>query len=91
MKDDLWQDEWALVKEEGEMSETKEIYEQLKEVKWMEWCSDVLTKEKRHLSVFKGYKASAPIFLKKRIWILTNLGALYISGFGFSPISAPFT
>ena len=36
----------ALVKEEGEISDTEEVYEQFKEVKWMEWCSDVLTKKK---------------------------------------------
>ncbi|XP_038992944.1 protein CHROMATIN REMODELING 5-like [Hibiscus syriacus] len=31
-----------LVKEEGEMSDNEEVYDQFKEVKWMEWCEDVM-------------------------------------------------
>uniref|UniRef100_A0A5B6ZCF4 Protein CHROMATIN REMODELING 5 n=1 Tax=Davidia involucrata TaxID=16924 RepID=A0A5B6ZCF4_DAVIN len=38
-----------LVKEEGEMSDTEEVYEQFKEVKWKEWCEDVLVDEERTL------------------------------------------
>ncbi|XVF69552.1 hypothetical protein PTKIN_Ptkin11bG0090800 [Pterospermum kingtungense] len=34
-----------LVKEEGEMSDNEEVYEQFKEVKWMEWCEDVMIGE----------------------------------------------
>lgn len=34
-----------LVKEEGEMSDNEEVYEQFKEVKWMEWCEDVMADE----------------------------------------------
>ncbi|KAG4167786.1 hypothetical protein ERO13_A13G217600v2 [Gossypium hirsutum] len=34
-----------LVKEEGEMSDNEEVYEQFKEVKWMEWCEDVMIDE----------------------------------------------
>ncbi|CAH8375085.1 unnamed protein product [Eruca vesicaria subsp. sativa] len=34
-----------LVKEEGEMSDDEEVYEQFKEQKWMEWCEDVLAVE----------------------------------------------
>lgn len=34
-----------LVKEEGEMSDDEEVYEQFKEQKWMEWCEDVLAGE----------------------------------------------
>ncbi|KAK8637634.1 hypothetical protein V6N13_136108 [Hibiscus sabdariffa] len=34
-----------LVKEEGEMSDNEEVYEQFKEVKWMEWCEDVMFDE----------------------------------------------
>ncbi|XWS28344.1 hypothetical protein CRYUN_Cryun25bG0060400 [Craigia yunnanensis] len=33
-----------LVKE-GEMSDNEEVYEQFKEVKWMEWCEDVMIDE----------------------------------------------
>lgn len=38
-----------LVKEEGEMSDTEEVYEQFREVKWMEWCEDVLADEVKTL------------------------------------------
>ncbi|XVF19340.1 hypothetical protein REPUB_Repub11eG0102300 [Reevesia pubescens] len=34
-----------LVKEEGEMSDNEGLYEQFKEVKWMEWCEDVMIDE----------------------------------------------
>ena len=34
-----------LVKEEGEMSDNEEVYGQFKEVKWMEWCEDVMIDE----------------------------------------------
>ncbi|MBA0684132.1 hypothetical protein Goari_025734 [Gossypium aridum] len=34
-----------LVKEEGEMSDNEEVYEHFKEVKWMEWCEDVMIDE----------------------------------------------
>ncbi|KAE8691668.1 Protein CHROMATIN REMODELING 5 [Hibiscus syriacus] len=37
-----------LVKEEGEMSDN-EVYEQFKEVKWMEWCEDVMIDESKTL------------------------------------------
>ena len=35
----------SIVKEEGEMSDNEEVYEQFKEVKWMEWCQDVMGRE----------------------------------------------
>ncbi|KAL9253974.1 CHROMATIN REMODELING 5-like protein [Drosera capensis] len=38
-----------LVKEEGEMSDDEEVYEQFKEVKWMEWCQDVMMSEEKTL------------------------------------------
>lgn len=38
-----------LVKEEGEMSDHEEVYEQFKEVKWMEWCQDVMADEVKTL------------------------------------------
>ncbi|MBA0587717.1 hypothetical protein Gorai_000839, partial [Gossypium raimondii] len=34
-----------LVKEEGEMSDNEGVYEHFKEVKWMEWCEDVMIDE----------------------------------------------
>lgn len=38
-----------LVKEEGEMSDNEEVYEQFKEVKWMEWCEDMMIDEEKTL------------------------------------------
>ncbi|KAL5177812.1 Protein CHROMATIN REMODELING 5 [Glycine soja] len=38
-----------IVKEEGEMSDDEEVYEQFKEVKWMEWCQDVMIEEMKTL------------------------------------------
>ncbi|XVE91480.1 hypothetical protein REPUB_Repub01dG0013700 [Reevesia pubescens] len=34
-----------LVKDEGEMPDNEEVYEQFKEVKWMESCEDVMIDE----------------------------------------------
>lgn len=39
-----------LVKEEGEMSGNEEVYEQFREVKWMEWCEDVMKTEIKTLN-----------------------------------------
>ncbi|KAG4402808.1 hypothetical protein GLYMA_02G281000v4 [Glycine max] len=39
----------SIVKEEGEMSDNEEVYEQFKEVKWMEWCQDVMVEEMKTL------------------------------------------
>ncbi|EPS67001.1 hypothetical protein M569_07775, partial [Genlisea aurea] len=38
-----------LVKEEGEMSDNEEVYEQFKEVKWREWCEEVMMEEEKTL------------------------------------------
>lgn len=38
-----------IVKEEGEMSDNDEVYEQFKEVKWMEWCQDMMIDEMKTL------------------------------------------
>lgn len=52
-----------LVKEEGEMSDNEEVYEQFKEVKWMEWCEDVMMDEERtlkHLQRLQTTSANLP-------------------------------
>ncbi|KAF5751614.1 Chromatin remodeling complex subunit isoform 1 [Tripterygium wilfordii] len=52
-----------LVKEEGEMSDNEEVYEQFKEVKWMEWCEDVMVDEIRtlnHLHKLQTTSANLP-------------------------------
>ncbi|KAI4305991.1 hypothetical protein L6164_029311 [Bauhinia variegata] len=38
-----------MVKEEGEISDNEEVYEHFKEVKWMEWCQDVMLEEMKTL------------------------------------------
>lgn len=57
----------ALVKEEGEMSDTEEVYEQFKEVKWMEWCSDVLTDEKKTLERLQRLQSISANLPKEKV------------------------
>nr|GEV55510.1 protein chromatin remodeling 5-like isoform X1 [Tanacetum cinerariifolium] len=57
----------ALVKEEGEMSDTEEVYEQFKEVKWMEWCSDVLTEEKKTLERLQRLQSISANLPKEKV------------------------
>lgn len=60
-----------LVKEEGEMSDTEEVYEQFKEVKWMEWCEDVMADEKKTLTRLQRLQTtSAELPKEKVIYIL---------------------
>ncbi|KAL4590633.1 hypothetical protein LXL04_003570 [Taraxacum kok-saghyz] len=57
----------ALVKEEGEMSDTEEVYEQFKEVKWMEWCEDVLTEEKKTLERLHRLQTTSADLPKEKV------------------------
>ncbi|XP_076904206.1 protein CHROMATIN REMODELING 5-like isoform X1 [Bidens hawaiensis] len=57
----------ALVKEEGEMSDTEEVYEQFKEVKWMEWCEDVLTQEKKTLERLHRLQTTSADLPKEKV------------------------
>ncbi|XP_023732470.1 protein CHROMATIN REMODELING 5 [Lactuca sativa] len=56
-----------LVKEEGEMSDTEEVYEQFKEVKWMEWCEDVLTEEKKTLERLHRLQTTSADLPKEKV------------------------
>ncbi|XP_050203614.1 protein CHROMATIN REMODELING 5 [Mercurialis annua] len=52
-----------LVKEEGEMSDNEELCEQFKEVKWREWCEEVMvdeTKTLRRLQKLQTTSADLP-------------------------------
>ena len=57
----------ALVKEEGEMSDNEEVYEQFKEVKWMEWCSDVLSEEKKTLERLQRLQSISANLPKEKV------------------------
>lgn len=57
----------ALAKEEGEMSDTEEVYEQFKEVKWMEWCEDVLNQEKKTLERLHRLQTTSADLPKEKV------------------------
>ncbi|XP_024986468.1 protein CHROMATIN REMODELING 5-like isoform X2 [Cynara cardunculus var. scolymus] len=56
-----------LVKEEGEMSDTEEVYEQFKEVKWMEWCEDVLIEERKTLERLHRLQTTSADLPKEKV------------------------
>ncbi|KAJ9542713.1 hypothetical protein OSB04_029219 [Centaurea solstitialis] len=56
-----------LMKEEGEMSDTEEVYEQFKEVKWMEWCEDVLTDERKTLERLHKLQTTSADLPKEKV------------------------
>uniref|UniRef100_A0A7N0TB68 Protein CHROMATIN REMODELING 5 n=2 Tax=Kalanchoe fedtschenkoi TaxID=63787 RepID=A0A7N0TB68_KALFE len=63
----------TMAKEEGEMSDNEEVYEQFKEVKWLEWCSDVMTGEERTLKrLHKLQKTSADLPKEKVLAKIRN-------------------
>ncbi|GMH11458.1 hypothetical protein Nepgr_013299 [Nepenthes gracilis] len=56
-----------LVKEEGEMSDTEEVYEQFKEVKWMEWCEDVMMSEQKTLRRLQRLQTTSADLPKEKV------------------------
>ncbi|XP_038692597.1 protein CHROMATIN REMODELING 5-like isoform X2 [Tripterygium wilfordii] len=56
-----------LVKEEGEMSDNEEVYEQFKEVKWMEWCEDVMVDEIRTLNRLHKLQTTSANLPKEKV------------------------
>ncbi|XP_071697375.1 protein CHROMATIN REMODELING 5-like [Rutidosis leptorrhynchoides] len=54
-------------KEEGEMPNTEEVYEQFKEVKWMEWCEDVLIEEKKTLERLHRLQTTSAELPKEKV------------------------
>lgn len=61
-----------IVKEEGEMSDNEEVYEQFKDVKWMEWCQDVMVEETKTLERLKRLQRTSADLPKEKV--LTSLG-----------------
>ncbi|KAI7734217.1 hypothetical protein M8C21_029963 [Ambrosia artemisiifolia] len=57
----------TLAKEEGEMSDTEEVYEQFREVKWMEWCEDVLIQEKKTLERLHRLQTTSADLPKEKV------------------------
>ncbi|OIT04555.1 histone acetyltransferase of the myst family 2 [Nicotiana attenuata] len=62
-----------LVKEEGEMSDNDEVYEQFKEVKWMEWCQDVMADEEKTLKRLQRLQTTSADLPKDKIRKLLSL------------------
>jgi chromodomain-helicase-DNA-binding protein 1 len=56
-----------LVKEEGEMSDNEEVYEQFKEVKWMEWCADVMVDEMKTLKRLQRLQTTSADLPKDKV------------------------
>ncbi|KAJ8751171.1 hypothetical protein K2173_016352 [Erythroxylum novogranatense] len=56
-----------LVKEEGEMSDNEELCEQFKEVKWMEWCEDVMVDEVRTLRRLQKLQTTSADLPKEKV------------------------
>ncbi|XP_010424364.1 PREDICTED: protein CHROMATIN REMODELING 5 [Camelina sativa] len=56
-----------LVKEEGEMSDDEEVYEQFKEQKWMEWCEDVLADEIKTLGRLQRLQSTSADLPKEKV------------------------
>lgn len=57
----------TLVKEEGEMSDNEEVYEHFKEVKWMEWCEDVMADEIRTLERLHRLQTTSAKLPKEKV------------------------
>ncbi|KAG6605931.1 Protein CHROMATIN REMODELING 5, partial [Cucurbita argyrosperma subsp. sororia] len=56
-----------LVKEEGEMSDNEEVYEHFKEVKWMEWCEDVMSGEIKTLERLHRLQTTSAKLPKEKV------------------------
>ncbi|KAG2674741.1 hypothetical protein I3760_13G152700 [Carya illinoinensis] len=56
-----------LVKEEGEMSDNEEVYEQFKEVKWMEWCEDVMVDQIKTLKRLHRLQTTSADLPKEKV------------------------
>ncbi|RDY07150.1 Protein CHROMATIN REMODELING 5, partial [Mucuna pruriens] len=57
----------SIVKEEGEMSDNEEVYEQFKEVKWMEWCQDVMFEEMKTLKRLHRLQTTSANLPKEKV------------------------
>ena len=57
-----------LVKEEGEMSDNEEVYEKLKEEKWMEWCEDVMVDQTKTLGRLQRLQTISADLPKEKVY-----------------------
>lgn len=62
----------SIVKEEGEMSDNDEVYEQFKEVKWMEWCQDVMVEEMKTLKRLHRLQQTSADLPKEKVLLLVS-------------------
>ncbi|KAL9234807.1 hypothetical protein vseg_009633 [Gypsophila vaccaria] len=56
-----------LVKEEGEMSDNEEVSKQFKEVKWMEWCQDVMADEQKTFERLQKLQTTSADLPKEKV------------------------
>ncbi|XP_074310601.1 protein CHROMATIN REMODELING 5 [Silene latifolia] len=56
-----------LVKEEGEMSGNEEVSKQFKEVKWMEWCQDIMADEKKTFERLQKLQTTSADLPKEKV------------------------
>ncbi|XP_052310616.1 protein CHROMATIN REMODELING 5 isoform X2 [Populus trichocarpa] len=56
-----------LAKEEGEMSDNEELCEQFKEVKWMEWCEEVMFDEIKTLKRLNKLQTTSADLPKEKV------------------------
>lgn len=56
-----------IVKEEGEMSDDDDVYEQFKEGKWMEWCQNVMVEEMKTLKRLHRLQTTSASLPKEKV------------------------
>lgn len=66
-----------VAKEEGEMSDDEEVYEQFKEVKWMEWCQDVMIEEMKTLKRLHRLQTTSANLPKEKVHPLLDILSIY--------------
>ncbi|KAL3529980.1 hypothetical protein ACH5RR_009302 [Cinchona calisaya] len=69
-----------LVKEEGEMSDTEEVHGQFKEVKWREWCEDVMVDEEKTLKHLQKLHTTSADIPKEKELHLAGVGPSHNHG-----------
>lgn len=70
-----------MVKEEGEMSDNEEVYEQFKEVKWMEWCQDVMLDEEKTLKRLQKLQSTSADLPKEKVCLIVSSAVTSIVSF----------
>lgn len=70
-----------MAKEEGEMSDNEEVYEQFKEVKWMEWCQDVMLDEEKTLKRLQKLQSTSADLPKEKVCLIISSAVTSIVSF----------